>query len=52
VAPDLVGSFKDAEGSETLTVNQTALTFVLINAVKELSAEVEALRATLKAQER
>ena len=52
VAPDLVGSFKDAEGSETLTVNQTALTFVLINAVKELSAEVEALRATLKAKEK
>ncbi len=52
VAPDLVGSFKDADGSETLTVNQTALTFVLINAVKELSAEVEELRAALKAKER
>lgn len=48
VAPDLVGSFKDEDGSETLTVDQTALTFVLINAVKELSAEVEELKLALK----
>ncbi len=48
VAPDLVGSFKDEDGSETLTVDQTALIFVLINSVKELSKEVEELRSAIK----
>ena len=44
IAPDLVSTYSNGEDPETLTINQTALTFVLINAVKELSAEVEMLK--------
>lgn len=47
IAPDLVGTYTNEEGEETLTVNQTALTFILINAVKELSAQVDALQQEL-----
>lgn len=47
IAPDLVGSFTDDEGEETLTVNHTALTFILINAVKEQQLQIEAMQKQL-----
>ena len=47
IAPDLVGSYTDEDGQEMLTINHTALTFILINAVKELSAQVDELQTEL-----
>ena len=47
-APDLIGSYTN-DGEEILTVNQTALTFILINAVKELNQKVELLEESLAA---
>lgn len=47
IAPDLVGSYTDDEGNEIFTINHSALTFILINAVKELNAQVEELQKQL-----
>ena len=49
VAPDLVESFLDDDGEEVLAINHTALTYILINAVKELSQKVELLEESLAA---
>lgn len=48
IAPELVGSFTDEQGEATLTIDQTALTYVLINAVKEQQLEIEALRQEMQ----
>ncbi len=40
-APNLVDQYIDDQNEETLAINQTALTYVLINAVKELHAKLE-----------
>lgn len=40
-APELVETFLDENNEETLAINQTAITYVLVNAVKELNAKVE-----------
>ncbi len=52
IAPGLVSTYSNGEDSETLTINQTALTFILINAVKELSAEVEQLKESAGTKEK
>jgi hypothetical protein len=44
IAPELVGSFIDNDGEETLTVNFTSFTFLLVNAVKEQQAMIEQLQ--------
>lgn len=55
VFPECVGTFsaklneEDEEETELLNYNGHAITFALINAVKELSAKVEALEAQLEA---
>lgn len=41
VAPDLVRSYLDEDNEEILAINQTALTYVLINAIKELNTKVD-----------
>lgn len=41
VAPDLVHNYMDDTGEEILAIDHTALTFLLVNAVKELNATVE-----------
>jgi hypothetical protein len=56
VFPECVGTFRaklnpeDAEESELYNYNGHAITFALINAIKELNAKVEALEAQLEAQ--
>jgi len=47
-APDLVDSFMGDEGEEILTINHTALTFILINAVQEQQATIEELQNEIK----
>lgn len=51
IAPDLVGSFINDDGEEVLTVNQTAFTYILINAVKEQQAMIENLESRITALE-
>lgn len=41
--PSLVGKFINDEGEDILTVNHTAFTYLLVNAVKELNMLVESL---------
>lgn len=47
IAPYMVGSFKK-EGVEYLNVDNTAMTYMLINAVKEQQKEIEALKEMVK----
>lgn len=47
IAPDLVDQFINDEGEEVLTVNHTALTFLLINAVKEQQLMIKNLQSQI-----
>ena len=44
IAPDLVHTYLDDAGEETLAIDYTALTFILINAVKEQQVLIEELQ--------
>ena len=52
IAPYMVGKgpIKSDSEEEYLTIDDSAMTYMLINAVKELHAEIETLKAELKAQ--
>lgn len=54
VTPYMIGSYSDTtSGKEYLTVDNSAMTYMLINAVQELKAEVESLKqesASLRAE--
>jgi hypothetical protein len=56
IFPECVGTFRaklneeDAEETDLYNYNGHAITFALINAIKELNAKVEALEAQLEAQ--
>ncbi|MBI1288057.1 MAG: hypothetical protein GC178_10835 [Flavobacteriales bacterium] len=49
IAPYMVGNF-EKDGTEYLNVDNSAMTYMLINAVKELKAENDALKAELSAE--
>ena len=49
LAPDLVDEFMDDSNQASLAVNQTSLTYVLINAVKELATQVEQQQKLIQA---
>jgi len=50
VAPYMVGSFiNQADKQEYLDVNNNAMTYMLINAIKEQQAQIEALKAEIEA---
>ncbi len=48
IAPDLVSSHPNEEGGETLGIEHSALTYLLINAIKEQQLLIEELQKTLK----
>jgi hypothetical protein len=50
VAPYMVGTGKinPESNEEFLTINDSAMTYMLINAVKELNAKIEVLETELK----
>ena len=49
LAPDLVDVFMDDNDEASLAINQTSLTYVLINAVKELATQVEQQQQLIQA---
>ncbi len=52
IAPYMVGRFKrDADKKEFLNVDNGAITYMLINAVKELKADVDTKETTIKTQQ-
>lgn len=52
IAPYMVGKFKrDFDKKEFLNVNNGAMTYMLINAVKELKADADTKEATIKNQQ-
>ena len=48
VAPDLVTKYINEEGEEALAIEHNALTYLLINAVKEQQVLIEELQTALK----
>lgn len=48
VAPELVDTYLDENGEETLAINQTGLIFLLVNSVKELNTKVEEQQAMIE----
>ena len=48
IAPDLVGSYLDEEGEEIHTINHSAFTYLLINAIQEQQASIEQLQKELE----
>ncbi|UYD60088.1 tail fiber protein S' [Aeromonas phage avDM12-TAAL] len=48
VLPEAVGSFKNTAGEEFLTVSNSGVNALLVEAIKELKAEIEELKSKLK----